>query len=386
MGLNQALVVRLVFWVTCAKITDMTKNSPVLKLALFIGLVTMTLSVPVIHFFSFTFTPLHNNTNPEPSQYLEIHKGDHPISITQELIKLRVIEDQKNFLLLGKVTRLWGKIKAGEYEVSAQMSPYQVLSQITSGISVVHPVTIKEGENIYEIAKDLASKNLIKSEGEFINLARDEKFIQSLTAFKGHPTRTLEGYFFPETYFFNKTQSPQDIAKQMLSHFFQYWSELKASRAQELGMNLHQVVTLASMIEKETGAAEERPLISSVFHNRLKQGMRLQSDPTTIYGMWNRYQGNIHKSDLLEKNDYNTYQIAGLPIGPISNPGRASLDAALYPLQTTYLYFVSQNDGTHRFSENYADHLKAVQKFQINPKTTQVKGWRNLDKKSTTSQ
>ena len=364
----------------------MTKNSPILKLALFIGLFTIALSIPVTRFFSFAFTPLHPTQNPTPPEYLEIHKGDLPATITQELIKLKVIEDSKNLLLLGKITRLWGKVKAGEYEVSAHMTPYQILQQITSGVSVVHPVTIKEGENIYEIAKDLAAKKLISSEDEFISLAKDQNFIQSIPGFKGEFPKSLEGYLFPETYFFNKTQSTQDIAKQMLRHFFEYWTKDKTQRAEELGMNLHQIVTLASMIEKETGATAERPLISSVFHNRLKQGMRLQSDPTTIYGMWSRYQGNIHKSDLLEKNDYNTYQISGLPIGPISNPGRASLDAALYPSTSTYLYFVSQNDGTHQFSVQYTDHLKAVQKFQINPKSKVGQIWREPNKKITTSQ
>ena len=346
----------------------MTKNSSTLKLALFIGLCTLTFSVPVIRFLSFAFTPLNRiPTQIEPS-YLEVHKGDLPKEITKQLVQLKAIEDPRSFLWLGKLTRQWNKIKAGEYEVSAQMTPLDILNKLASGISVVHPVTVKEGENIYEIAKDLASKKLIQQEMDFIELTRNPTFIQSLEYFKGDSPKTLEGYFFPETYFFNKTQSPQDIAKQMIRHFFEYWKEQHSHRAKELQLTLHQVVTLASMIEKETGAAEERPLISSVFHNRLKQGMRLQSDPTTIYGMWSRYTGNIHKADLLEKNEYNTYQISGLPLGPISNPGKASLDAALYPSESSYLYFVSHNDGTHQFSIQYSDHIKAVNQFQINPK------------------
>jgi UPF0755 protein len=135
------------------------------------------------------------------------------------------------------------------------------------------------------------------------------------------------------------------------------------------------------MIEKETGAPEERPLISSVFHNRLEKKMRLQSDPTTIYGIWDRYQGNLHKADLLERNEYNTYQIPGLPIGPISNPGKEALEAALYPAKSPFLYFVSHNDGTHEFTSPYQDHQAAVRRFQLDPKAKSGKSWRDLAKR-----
>src|SRR5262249_52424466 len=157
---------------------------------------------------------------------------------------------------------------------------------------------------------------------------------------------TLEGYLYPETYNFNKTQTVEDMIRQMVKKFFAEWTPEKSLQARQLGLNMHQAITLASIIEKETGAQAERPLISSVFHNRLKKRMKLQSDPTTIYGIWDRYDGNLHKADLSSENAYNTYFVAALPIGPIGNPGREAIEAALNPAASDYLFFVSHNDGT----------------------------------------
>lgn len=147
-------------------------------------------------------------------------------------------------------------------------------------------------------------------------------------------------------------------------------------------MSRYEVLTLASMIEKETGAPQERPVISSVFHNRLTRKMKLQSDPTTIYGIWDHFDGNLHKADMASDTPYNTYVVPALPLGPISNPGKASIQAALYPASTEYLYFVSHNDGTHEFTRTYEDHLSAVRKFQLDPKAREGKSWRDLAKRS----
>ena len=144
-------------------------------------------------------------------------------------------------------------------------------------------------------------------------------------------------------------------------------------------MNRKQVVTLASMIEKETGATQERVIISSVFHNRLNKKMRLQSDPTTIYGIWERYSGNLHKSDLLSPTEFNTYTVPALPAGPISNPHPESIRAALYPAETDYIFFVSKNDGTHVFSHTYAEHNQWVKKLQLDPSAREGKSWRDLN-------
>jgi UPF0755 protein len=190
---------------------------------------------------------------------------------------------------------------------------------------------------------------------------------------------TLEGYLYPDTYFFNKTISPEDMTRQMVRKFFSVWSKEFDTRATQLGMTRHQVVTLASIVEKETGAPNERPMISSVFHNRLKKHMRLQSDPTTIYGIWKRYKGNIHKRDLLESTPYNTYTVAALPVGPISNPGVEAIRAALHPAESPYLFFVSHNDGTHEFTKTFGEHTAAVKRFQLDPKAREGKSWRDLN-------
>ena len=145
-------------------------------------------------------------------------------------------------------------------------------------------------------------------------------------------------------------------------------------------LDLHSIVILASIVEKETGAKQERPTIAGVFHNRLKKRMRLQSDPTTIYGMYENYRGNLRKEHLLKKTPYNTYKISGLPKGPISNPGIKSIEAALSPTNHSYLYFVSKNDGTHIFTKTYKDHLKAVKKWQLTRRNRVGKSWRDLKK------
>ena len=163
----------------------------------------------------------------------------------------------------------------------------------------------------------------------------------------------------------------------MVKHFFKKWQTLNLNVSSQ---KRHDLITLASIIEKETGASFERPTISGVFHNRLKKRMRLQSDPTTIYGIYEKFTGNLRKKHLLQKTPYNTYKIFGLPLGPISNPGLESLKAAITPKKHNYLYFVSKNDGTHKFSRNYKDHLKAVTAFQKNRAARKGKSWRDLHK------
>ena len=326
----------------------------------------------------FAFAPAQPGS--QVASVLEIHKGQGPNEISRMLEAAHVIQDAGSFALVGRFSRQWGKIKAGEYRVSPGMSPLEIFGVITSGISIGHPVTIREGENMYEIAADLEHKGLVKA-AHFLALARSPALMQSLgIATVDRPVPSLEGYLFPETYFFNKSLSAEDMIRQMVRHFYQAWGEPEVTRAKELGLSRHEMITLASMIEKETGAPQERPMIASVFYNRLKKHMRLQSDPTTIYGIWEKYQGNLHRSDLLTQNAYNTYAISALPIGPIGNPGRESIKAALYPVETNYLFFVSHNDGTHQFSATLAEHNSAVGRFQLDPKAREGKSWRDLGK------
>ena len=171
------------------------------------------------------------------------------------------------------------------------------------------------------------------------------------------------------------------MLRTMVRKFQSVWTPENDALARKLGFTPLQAITLASMIEKETGAPQERPLISSVFHNRLKKRMRLQSDPTTIYGMWETYTGNIHRSDLLVPTPFNTYTLPSLPAGPIANPGRESIQAALNPSESQYFFFVSHNDGTHEFTATLDDHNRAVRKFQLDPKAREGKSWRDLKTK-----
>lgn len=328
-------------------------------------------------FLIFAVTPAVPGS--EESVIVEIQKGQGPAEVSSILATRKVVSDARQFQLYGKLTRTWPKLKAGEYKVSPGMRPSEVFAVITSGISVPHPITVREGENMYEVAADLESKGLVAKD-RFLAICRDPAFISGLGLGKPQPG-SLEGYLFPETYHFNKTMTPEDMARQMVRKFAATWEASHEARARELGLSRHQVVTLASIVEKETGAPEERAMISSVFHNRLRKRMRLQSDPTTVYGMWERYTGNIRKADLMESTPYNTYAIPALPVGPISNPGKDAIDAALFPVKSENLFFVSRNDGTHVFTRTFEDHSAAVRKHQLDPKARAGKSWRDLSKR-----
>ncbi len=337
-----------------------------------IAVVSLAGTLLIGFFFLYAFSPLgasHEN------HIIEIRRGESQKEILAALHDASIISNNNLFTLTGKIFGKWKKIKAGEYQLSERLSPLETFDLMSTGTRLPHPLTVREGENMYEIADDLLRKELITSKEQFISLCKDPSFITTLKIFNETPP-SLEGYLFPDTYFFQKDMKPQDMIHQMLHRFDSVWQKMDASP-----LSMHEIITLASIIEKETGAPHERPLISSVFHNRLSRHMRLQSDPTTIYGMWHRYHGKIHHEDLLEKNSFNTYTLPGLPIGPIANPGLEAIKAAIHPAQSTYLFFVSHNDGTHEFSTNYNDHTQAVRTFQIDPKARLGKSWRDLNKK-----
>lgn len=322
----------------------------------------------------FAITP--NSTPPSVTELIQVPVGQSPRQLSELFAQRGIISSAKKFYRLGIYLRKWNGLKAGEYQLSSKQSPIEIFSVITSGISVGYRVTIPEGSNMYQIGALLEGQNLA-SKNEFVRLCRDRGLMKELGFVEPLPA-SLEGYLFPETYFFNRTLSPRAMAKQMVQNFLRHWKPEFDRRAAELGLTQNQIVTLASIIEKETGAPEERPLISSVFHNRLKRGMRLQSDPTTIYGIWERYDGNIRKKDLLEATPYNTYAVAKLPVGAIANPGLLAIQAALFPQYSNYLYFVSKNDGRHVFTSTLQDHMIAVRDFQLNRKAREGKSWRDL--------
>ena len=274
----------------------------------------------------------------------------------------RIIKNPFKLILIARIKGYDKRLKAGEYLLSAAMSPRQILEIMVKGQVRLHKLTVPEGYSLFQIA-DLVVQAGLASKTEFVKAATDADLARSM----GLEADTFEGYLFPETYFFPKGVGVEKIIAAMVQRFWSIFAPQWQDRAKSLGFTVHQIVTLASIIEKETGAPFERPLISSVFNNRLKKKMRLESDPTVIYGIKN-FNGNLTRQDLQTQTPYNTYKIKGLPAGPIANPGRASLEAALYPEDTDFIYFVSKKDSTHYFSTNLKEHNRAVKKYQLGRK------------------
>ncbi len=291
-----------------------------------------------------------------------IHPGQSLNAISKNLETEQFISNQTYFKFFTKLQKSAKKLQAGEYLLSASKSPEQILEILVKGKVKLYKITLPEGLNLKQIAALVEKANLC-SKTRFETLCHDRPFIISL----GMASTSLEGYLFPDTYFFPKQTSCETIIAAMIQHFKTTFIDEWRIRAKKLGFSIHEIVTLASIIEKETGDASERPLISSVFHNRLKKNMRLESDPTVIYGIKN-FDGNIKRKHLKMVTPYNTYQIKGLPTGPIANPGALSLQAALYPAQTEYLFFVSKKDTTHKFSKTIKAHNLAVKKYQLKKK------------------
>jgi UPF0755 protein len=293
-----------------------------------------------------------------PDKVVTISPGQGFSSVARDLNRQGIITQPLKFKWIARQSGRDTKIQAGEYLLSPALTPRQVLDKLVSGEVRLHRLTIPEGYTLDEIAAAVAAEGFAQ-EAAFKKAAREPQFRDRY----GIQASSLEGYLFPDTYLFPREATAEDIITAMLERFHQVFGSEWRRRAEEIGMTVHEVVTLASIIEKETGTASERPLISSVFHNRLKRGMRLETDPTVIYGIPN-FNGNLTRADLATPTPYNTYIVAGLPPGPIANPGRASLEAALYPADTPYLFFVSRNDRTHEFSTSLADHNRAVNTYQ----------------------
>ena len=291
---------------------------------------------------------------------LSIPPGATLKKISKDLQSLSLIRNASAFRLLANIRQKQTHIQVGEYELNQSMLPMDILKAITSGKTVLHPVTIPEGYRISEIAELLTETISINKE-IFIKETRNEDLLNKLNI----TSKSLEGYLFPETYHFSKHTSEKKIIQTMLNTFQQRMKTKKIQhQIQSSDMSLHEIITLASLIEKETGMNGERKHISSVFHNRLKRKMRLQTDPTVIYAIEN-FDGNIRKKDLNIDSPYNSYRHKGLPPGPIASPGIKSIVAALNPIKTNHLYFVSKKDGSHQFSSSLKEHNRAVQKYQL---------------------
>ena len=307
----------------------------------------------------FIYTGKPASINDHTEKIVTINSGQAFKSFSEGLHKNGVIKNLYKFNFFARIKGYDKKVKAGEYLLSASMTPYKILQILTDGKVCLHKITIPEGYNIRQIASVIAMAGLC-AETKFTDYATDSSFVHN----KGIDAETFEGYLFPDTYFFSKNVSPEKIISAMVKRFRSVFTPFFQEQTKKLGLSIHQTVTLASIIEKETGDPEERSIISSVFHNRLKKKMRLESDPTVIYGIKD-FDGNIKKRHLETSTPYNTYKIKGLPPGPIANPGIKAIEAALFPADTDFLYFVSKKDNTHEFSSNIRKHNKAVRKYQL---------------------
>ena len=305
------------------------------------------------------FIPPHFSE--EFTQRFEIEPGDSTKKIIQNLKKNDLVYFYFPYVLFLR----WTHFQAGEYLISSTDNAYQIFRIFSLGKVITYDITFPEGFNMFEMA-DLLEKNHLISKEEFLKWCKDADFISSLL---GGSLESLEGYLYPNTYKITKGMSAKSLIELMVDQFFKNYQSIKSSF--DSGLSRHQLVILASLVEKETGADWERPRIASVFYNRLKKGMKFQSDPTILYGMMRELgfmPQNIRKKDIRKKTDYNTYTLTGFPKGPIANPGRQALEAVLNPEKTSFYYFVSKNDGTHIFSEDLKSHERAVDIYQRSKK------------------
>jgi UPF0755 protein len=293
--------------------------------------------------------------------FVELPSGTSEVDIAQRLADAGVVADPWTFRLAARLARADRKLQAGEYRFADPATPAEIVARLARGDVYARGVTFPEGLNYREMAP-IFERSGLGTAGDFERAAANG----ALAAAFDPQAPTLEGYLFPSTYAMGRSAGAEATAKAMVAQFEHVFdSSLRAAAAQH-HMSVREAVTLASLVEKETAQPAERPVVAAVYRNRLAIGMPLQCDPTVVYAMMEagRWDGNIKKADLDINSRYNTYRFPGLPPGPIANPGRASLEAAVHPADVKYLYFVSKNDGSHVFAETLAEHNQNVAKWQ----------------------
>jgi peptidoglycan lytic transglycosylase G len=298
----------------------------------------------------------------ESEQFVEIPPGSGTAAIARRLADAGVVTDVNTFRLALWVTGQGRRLQAGEYRFDHPLSARQVAEKIGRGEVYVHPITFREGLTIKQMAELYESRGFGPAK-DFVEAAKNVALVQSIDPV----AKDLEGYLFPDTYALPRRATADQLVARMVASFTKALTPDLIEKATANGQSVRQLVTLASIVEKETGKAEERPMVAAVYANRLKIGMGLQCDPTVIYALERsgRFNGNLTREDLQFDSPYNTYRYAGLPPGPIAAPGRASLEAAADPASVPYLYFVSRNDGSHAFASTLDEHNRNVQQYQI---------------------
>ena len=293
---------------------------------------------------------------------IEIPQGSSLNKISVLLEETGAIRGRLRFKVLAKLMKMERNLKFGEYRFMLPLTPLSLLRKIASGDVVAYLITFPEGVTIFDVARNIESAGLSPG-AAVMKKAADAQFAASL----GIEGESLEGYLFPETYKFNRGSSPEVILRRMVDRFNTVFNQDMEKQAAAVGLSRKELITFASLVEKETGCAEEKPVIAAVFLNRLGKGMRLDCDPTVIYSLKlenSAFNERLNRNHLKKESPYNTYLNVGLPPGPICSPGLDSIQAVLHPAKVSYLYFVSKNDGTHQFSETLPEHNRAVAAYQ----------------------
>jgi len=295
-------------------------------------------------------------------QFVEIPSGESTIGIGRRLVAAGVVRDELTFRLAMRWHGRGRSLKAGEYRFTEPLSPAAVIDKLAKGEVHLVPVTFPEGLTAEEMGKLFAQTGRGTAD-DFEKAASDPSLIKAIDP----QADSLEGYLFPDTYHLPRSEGAPALVQRMVQRFKSVFDEDLQKKAKATGLTVRQLMSLAALVEKETARGEERPVVSAVYHNRLRIGMPMQADPTVIYALKRagRWNGNITKADLQFDSPYNTYRYPGLPPGPIASPGKAAIEAAIAPADVDYLYFVSRNDGSHAFAATLPEHNRNVQKWQI---------------------
>ncbi len=331
---------------------------------IWIGTVTGIAIGVLCSFVSYLNSPSNNG---HVEKLFVIGLGESAASVGKRLADHGLLRHPWLFSIAARFKGVDHRIRAGQYLLDSSMTPLELLRMVAQGMTSVQGITIPEGTTVDQIARRLEADN-ITEKGAFLCMAKDQELLRTMRI----AADSVEGYLFPDTYYLYQGMGADEVIRTMLRRFNEKITASMRKKVVEKGLTLHEVVTLASIVEKETGREDERPLIASTFMNRLVRGIPLQSDPTVIYSI-NNFSGNLTKQDLLRPVPYNTYVFKGLPEGPICNPGLASIEAVISAPQTLFLYFVSRNDGTHQFSTDLEHHNHAVARYQKKKEPAHIK-------------